>query len=82
MNLTKSEVESVLESLLDAISDKLRSSERVDLKGFGSFVVKERKARQGRNPRTGETIMIPAKREAGFKPSKELMTEREILVAP
>jgi nucleoid DNA-binding protein len=44
----------------------------VDLRGFGSFVVKEKKARQGRNPRTGETIAIAAKRDAGFKPGKEL----------
>ena len=39
---------------------------------FGSFVVKDRKERQGRNPCTGETITIAAKRDAGFKPSKEL----------
>jgi nucleoid DNA-binding protein len=55
--------------------EALRSSERVDLRGFGSFVVKDRKERQGRNPRTGETITIAAKRDASFKPGKEL-TER------
>jgi nucleoid DNA-binding protein len=38
---------------------------------FGSFIVKDRKERQGRNPRTGETINIPAKRDAAFKPGKE-----------
>jgi nucleoid DNA-binding protein len=45
----------------------------VDLRGFGSFAVKDRKERQGRNPRTGETITIAAKRDASFRPGKELM---------
>jgi len=44
----------------------------VDLRGFGSFNVKDKKARQGRNPKTGETIQIAARRAATFKPSKEL----------
>ena len=69
------DVESVLDAALAAIAEALQANERVDLRGFGSFVVKEKKARQGRNPRTGETISIPAKRDAGFKPGKEL-TER------
>lgn len=71
----KPEIEQVLESLLETISEALSSDERIDLRGFGSFVVKQKKARQGRNPRTGETITIAAKRDAGFKPGKEL-TER------
>jgi nucleoid DNA-binding protein len=70
--LGNSEVEAVLESVLEQIADALRSNERVDLRGFGSFVVKDRKERQGRNPRTGETITIAAKRDASFKPGKEL----------
>jgi nucleoid DNA-binding protein len=70
--LKKSEVEVAVDSVLDLIAEALRSNERVDLRGFGSFVVKDRKERQGRNPRTGETITIAAKRDASFKPSKEL----------
>ena len=70
--LRKSEVEVTLDAALDFIAESLRSNERVDLRGFGSFVVKERKERQGRNPRTGETITIAAKRDAGFRPGKEL----------
>ena len=70
--LKKVEVEVAVDSVLDLIAEALRSNERVDLRGFGSFVVKERKERQGRNPRTGETITIPAKRDASFKPGKEL----------
>jgi nucleoid DNA-binding protein len=72
---TKAEVESVVEAVFDTIAGTLQSNQRVDLRGFGSFVVKDKKARQGRNPRTGETITIAAKRDAGFKPGKEL-TER------
>ena len=70
--LGKSEVAVAVDSVLEHIAEALRSNERVDLRGFGSFVVKERKERQGRNPRTGETITISAKRDAGFKPGKEL----------
>jgi nucleoid DNA-binding protein len=68
----KSEVEVVVDSVLAMIAEALQANERVDLRGFGSFIVKERRERQGRNPRTGETITIAAKRDASFKPSKEL----------
>jgi hypothetical protein len=54
------------------IAETLRSNERVDLRGFGRFTVKDRKERQGRNPRTGESITITAKRDASFKPGEEL----------
>jgi nucleoid DNA-binding protein len=70
--LGKAEVAVAVDSVLDVIAGALRSNERVDLRGFGSFVVKERKERQGRNPRTGETITIAAKRDANFRPGKEL----------
>jgi nucleoid DNA-binding protein len=70
--LGKAEVEVALDSVLGLIAEALRSNERVDLRGFGSFVVKDKKERQGRNPRTGETITIPAKRDASFRPGKEL----------
>jgi nucleoid DNA-binding protein len=73
--LGKGEAAVALDSVLDLIAEALRANERVDLRGFGSFVVKDRKERQGRNPRTGETITIAAKRGASFKPGKELMEE-------
>ena len=72
-------VEAVLESVLEAIAETLQANQRVDLRGFGSFVVKQKKERQGRNPRTGETITIAAKRGASFKSGKELS---ERLVQP
>src|SRR5580658_8978707 len=68
----KAEVEAVLESVLGAIGEALQTNQRVDLRGFGSFVVKQKKERQGRNPRTGEAITIAAKRDASFKAGKEL----------
>ncbi len=70
--LKKSEAELAVDSVLAVIAEALQANERVDLRGFGSFVVKDRKERQGRNPRTGEAITIAAKRDASFKPSKEL----------
>ena len=68
----KVDVETVVESLLGEIGKVLQSGERVDLRGFGSFVVKDKQARQGRNPKTGETIQIAARKAVAFKPSKEL----------
>ena len=70
--LKKSEAEVAVDSVLALIAEALRANERVDLRGFGSFLVKKRKERQGRNPRTGEAITIAAKRDASFKPGKEL----------
>lgn len=70
--LGKAEVEVAVDSVLEVIAETLRANERVDLRGFGSFVVKDKKERQGRNPRTGEPITIAAKRDASFRPGKEL----------
>jgi nucleoid DNA-binding protein len=68
----KVDVEKVLDSVLEVIVGALHADERVDLRGFGSFAVKAKKARQGRNPRTGATITIAAKRDASFKASSDL----------
>jgi DNA-binding protein HU-beta len=69
---SRKDVEVVFEATLAEIANALRAGQRVDLRGFGNFVVKEKKARQGRNPRTGETVEIAARKAAAFKPSKEL----------
>jgi nucleoid DNA-binding protein len=71
---TKKDLEGVIDAVLEHISEALGKGEKVDLRGFGSFVSKEKKARQGRNPKTGETIEIAARKAVGFKPSKELAT--------
>src|SRR3954453_14508268 len=68
----KKDIANVVDSLLTAVTKALASGERVHLRGFGSFVPKETKARQGRNPQTGEPIQIAAKKTVGFKPAKDL----------
>lgn len=61
-----------LDASLQAITDSLRQSEPVSLIGFGTFLVRERAERTGRNPQTKEAITIPASRTAAFKPGKAL----------
>jgi integration host factor subunit beta len=70
----KQETERVLEVVVDGLRDALLHGEKLDLRGFGTFKVRESKARQARNPRTGEVVYVPAKRVAVFKPSKELLS--------
>lgn len=69
---TKKEAQEAVEAVLEGIKNSLKKKESVTIAGFGTFKVKERKARTGRNPKTGETIQIPAKKSIGFRPSKEL----------
>ncbi|MEL6140706.1 MAG: HU family DNA-binding protein [Bacteroidota bacterium] len=71
-DLTKSQAESALNAILDGISGALKSGDSVSLIGFGTFSVNNRPARQGINPRTGESIQIAAKNVAKFKPGKKL----------
>ena len=70
--LTKKDAERVLNAALDAIIAAIGVHEKVHLSGFGTFEVKEREARIGRNPRTKESIEIPATFVPSFKPSKAL----------
>ena len=70
--LTKKDAERVLNAALDAITAAMGEHEKVQLSGFGTFEVKEREARIDRNPRTKETIDIPATWAPSFKPSKAL----------
>jgi len=70
--VTKNEAAKVLDATLKAITDSLKKEESVVLVGFGTFVVKARAAREGRNPRTGETIQIKASKVPGFKAGKAL----------
>lgn len=70
--LTKKTSREVVDAITSVITDALARGERVTLVGFGTFQVMERKARRGRNPRTGRTIQIPAKKAPKFRPGKEL----------
>ena len=58
--------------IMQAISTSIALGERVEIRGFGSFIVRERKPRTGRNPRTGETVEVAGKHVVHFKPGKEM----------
>lgn len=70
--ITKKDAERVVNATIDTITAALAADDRVQLSGFGIFEVKQREARVGRNPRTKETIEIPASRQPVFKASKAL----------
>jgi DNA-binding protein HU-beta len=70
--ITKTQANATLDSFVEAVTKSLKKGDKVTLVGFGTFSVSKRKARNGRNPKTGETIKIKAKKVAKFKPGKEL----------
>ena len=71
-NLTRKEAEVVVQAVLDSIVQSLKSGTKVELRGFGSFRLRNRAARIGRNPKTGAKVHVPAKRVPYFKPGKDL----------
>jgi integration host factor subunit beta len=66
------DVERIVNTIFDEITHAMSEANRVELRGFGAFSVKQRDARQGRNPRTGEPVKVEAKRVPFFKTGKEL----------
>lgn len=66
------DVERIVNCVFDEVSEALSRGERVELRGFGAFSVKERPARVGRNPRTGESVDVPEKKAPHFKTGKAL----------
>ena len=72
VDLTKKDSEVIVDEVLDSLIEALNRGEKIELRGFGSFRVRQRLARRGRNPKTGEAVDIPAKRVPYFKPGKEL----------
>lgn len=70
--LTKKDTEKVVNAVFDGIGDALAKGDKVQVIGFGTFDVRERKAREGRNPATGDTITIPAVKVPVFKAGKAL----------
>ena len=71
-DLNKKDAEVIVQTVLDSIVDSLKGGEKVELRGFGSFRLRNRASRKGRNPKTGETVFVPAKRVPYFKPGKDL----------
>lgn len=72
IQLTKKQTEAVVNILLNSITEALSEGDKVELRGFGSFRIRNRNPREGRNPKTGDTVQIPAKRVPFFKAGKEL----------
>jgi len=70
--LTLRDAEFAVKSILDAMNEALARGHRIEIRGFGSFSVNYRPPRQGRNPRSGESVAIPEKRVPHFKPGKAL----------
>ena len=72
INLTKKQTEVVVNTVFQSITDSLSDGKKVELRGFGSFRIRERNARVGRNPKSGAQVDVPAKRVPFFKAGKEL----------
>jgi len=70
--LTLRDTEFAVKTILDAMSDALARGHRIEIRGFGSFSINRRPPRMGRNPRSGEQVLIPEKRVPHFKPGKSL----------
>ena len=71
-HLPRREVEALVNAVFGSLTDALVRGERIEIRGFGSFIVKRRNAREGLNPKTGEVVSVNAKRVAFFKAGKEL----------
>ena len=70
--LTKKDTAMAVDHLISAVKDALREGRHIEIRGFGTFKVKQRKSRTARNPRTGEPVQLPPRKVAVFKVSKEL----------
>ncbi len=72
INLTKKQTEVIVNTVFKSITDSLMEGDEVELRGFGSFRIRERSARVGRNPKSGVKVEVPAKKVPFFKAGKEL----------
>ncbi len=72
IKLSKKEAEIVINTITQSISDSLAGGEKVEIRGFGSFRIRERNGRTARNPRSGEIVEVPAKKVPFFKPGNDL----------
>ena len=72
IEMTRKDSEVIVESIFDSVVRALRSGDKIEIRGFGSFRTRQRQPRIGRNPKTGTRVEVPAKRIPYFKPSKEL----------
>ncbi len=82
--LTRRDGEVIVETVFDAVVGALQGGDKIEIRGFGSFRIRQRQSRVGRNPKTGAKVEVPAKRVPYFKPSKELrdLINRSLLSQP
>jgi integration host factor subunit beta len=78
-SLSKTEVEVIVDTLFNKMTDSLKKGDRIELRGFGTFEVRQREARQGRNPKTGATVYVKNRRVPFFKVGKELKERVNVL---
>ncbi|HVO11039.1 MAG TPA: HU family DNA-binding protein [Vicinamibacteria bacterium] len=71
-SLTRKHSEVIVDAVFSSILEALQRGDKIELRGFGSFRIRKRGSRTGRNPKTGEGVLVPAKRVPYFKPGKEL----------
>ena len=71
-SLSRKQAELVINTLFDSIRDSLKNGEKTEIRGFGSFRLRIRQTKEGRNPKTGETVSVPEKRMPFFKAGKEI----------
>ena len=74
-DLSKKDADAAVSAVLGAITDALKAGDKIQLVGFGTFEVRNRAAKQGRNPRTGETMTVPASKVPAFKALKDAVAE-------
>lgn len=72
IEMTRKDSEVIVEAIFDSIVRSLRTNDKIEIRGFGSFRTRQRQSRIGRNPKTGARVEVPPKRIPFFKPSKEL----------
>jgi len=72
VEMSRKDSEIIVETIFDSIVKSLKAGDKIEIRGFGSFRTRQRKARIGRNPKTGARVDVPAKKIPYFKPSKEL----------
>lgn len=72
--LTRTDVAAAVDNLLEAVKKSLENGKNIEIRGFGTFKIKQRKARKARNPRTGQEVPVPDRKIPVFKPSNEFKT--------
>ncbi|WP_022849973.1 integration host factor subunit beta [Limisalsivibrio acetivorans] len=76
-NLTKKQIEFIVNGVFNSIKEALKEDDKVEIRGFGSFKIREKNSKTGRNPKTGEKVQVPSKKVPYFKPGKEI---KELLI--